>query len=412
MPAARPKILYVVHRVPFPPDKGDRIRAYNLVCQLSRQADIHLVCLADEPVAPGTEENLGRVCDRFAIHPVGFWRRRLGMAGSLLRGESASQGAFASGALGSTIDEWTRHTRFDAVLTSASSMVPYLRGLRAKGVPCVIDLVDVDSEKWLEYSRTKRGPLAWLYHLEHRRLRRLEEQLTSWARAVTLVSEAEADIYRRFGKPGNVAAVANGVDLDYFKPPLVSAESGCVFVGALDYYPNVEGICRFGREIWPQIANQRASITLKLVGRQPTSAVRHLTRIPGVKVPGQVPDVRPYLAASAIVVVPLRIARGMQNKVLEAMAMGKVVVASPEALQGIDATPGVHVIKASTQVEWIDAVVELDKNPALRRRIGTAARQYVEENHRWTTCLEPMSELLGIGPVHVESGILTRSVNE
>jgi sugar transferase (PEP-CTERM/EpsH1 system associated) len=211
-----------------------------------------------------------------------------------------------------------------------------------------------------------------------------------------LVSDAEVGVYKRFCKNGNVVAVPNGVDLDYFKPQSNARESGCVFVGALDYFPNVDGVRWFCHEIWPQIGILRPGMELQLVGRRPGAMVRDLARIANVKVPGQVPDVRPYVANAAIIVVPLRIARGMQNKVLEAMAMAKAVIASPEALEGIDAIPGTHVLKASTPAEWVDAVCKLDGNPLLRRRLGDAARSFVEANHHWDRCLEPMSVVLGI----------------
>src|SRR5262249_31571633 len=151
-------------------------------------------------------------------------------------------------------------------------------------------------------------------------------------RAVTLVSEAEADLYRTFCAPGEVHAATNGVDLDYFRPqPRQAAEQACVFVGALDYRPNVDAACWFCGEVWPEVPRRRPRAQVWLVGRRPTAAVQRLGEVPGVCVVGQVPDVRPYVARAALAVVPLRIARGVQNKVLEAMAMARPVVASPQA---------------------------------------------------------------------------------
>jgi sugar transferase (PEP-CTERM/EpsH1 system associated) len=275
-------------------------------------------------------------------------------------------------------------------------MVPYLRLPELCDVPSVVDLVDVDSEKWLEYSQGQRGPRSWLYRLENRRLRKLEQGLTSWTRAVTLVSDAEADIYRGFCDPGTVSAVPNGVDLDYFQPRPVANESGCVFVGAFDYHPNIDGACWFAREVWPQIVRARPAATLSLVGRRPVSAVRELAAVPGVKVAGQVPDVRPYLSQAAMALVPLRIARGVQNKVLEALAMGKAVIASPPAVEGIHVEPGQHLLTAATPSEWAAAVVRLLDDATLRASLGEAGRRYVEENHRWEHCLEPLGRFLGV----------------
>jgi sugar transferase (PEP-CTERM/EpsH1 system associated) len=264
-----------------------------------------------------------------------------------------------------------------------------------RGVPSVVDLVDVDSQKWLDYAERDRGPRAWLYRTEGRRLRRLEQGLPDWARAVTLVSEAEAEVYRRI-RPGSAAlAVTNGVDLETFRPDLSAPEHGCVFVGALDYRPNVDGACWFCRAVWPEV-RRRVPARLALVGRRPAPAVRRLGREPGVEVIGPVADVRPYLARAAVVVAPLRIARGVQNKVLEALAMGKAVVASPQALEGLRAEPGVHVLAASTPQEWAEAVARLLGDEPLRRQLGAAGRRYVEGHHRWEVCLEPFAEVLGL----------------
>jgi sugar transferase (PEP-CTERM/EpsH1 system associated) len=213
---------------------------------------------------------------------------------------------------------------------------------------------------------------------------------------VTLVSEAEADLYRQIGAHGSILAIANGVDLEYYRPGSVTTEQGCVFVGALDYHPNVDGACWFCREVWPQIHRARPEARMYLVGRRPLPAVRRLAEVPGVEVVGQVPDVRPYLSRSAVAVVPLRLARGVQNKVLEALALCKATVASPQSLTGLRAKHGEHLLAASSASEWVEAVLRLQREPALRRQLGSAGRRYVEEHHQWDRCLEPFLQLMGL----------------
>jgi sugar transferase (PEP-CTERM/EpsH1 system associated) len=275
-------------------------------------------------------------------------------------------------------------------------MVPYLRAEELAGVPAVIDLVDVDSQKWLDYAAAGRGPRAWLHRTEGRRLRRLEQGLPGWARAVTLVGEAEADLYRQFCAPGDVQAITNGVDLDYFRPgPEADGPVG-VFVGALDYLPNVDGAGWFCREVWPEVRRRRPDARFLLVGRRPAPAVRRLADLPGVELVGQVPDVRPHVVRASVAVVPLRIARGVQNKVLEALAMAKPTVASPQTLAGLKARPGTHLLRASSPAEWAQAVLRLFDDAALRHRLGAAGRRYVEENHCWDRCLAPFAPLLGL----------------
>jgi sugar transferase (PEP-CTERM/EpsH1 system associated) len=391
---SRPALLYLIHRVPYPPDKGDRIRNFHLLKYLSRLTAVHLACLADEPVPAETRAALAALCERVAIVPVSWarWPRALW---SLASGRSITEGAFRSARLHSTLATWSGQTRFVACLASASSMAPYLFRSEWQQVPAVIDLVDVDSQKWFDYAAASRWPKAWLYRTEGRRLRRLEQELAAASRALTVVSAVEAGIVRRFCPHAPVHVVTNGVDLDYFRPSAEPEEAACAFVGALDYRPNVEGICWFCREVWPTIHQARPEVVLYIVGRRPAPAVRQLAGVPGVVLAGQVPDVRPYLRRSAVAVVPLHLARGVQNKVLEALAMGKATVASPQALAGVQ-PPGETHRCATTPAEWAGAVLGLLADEPLRRRLGAAGRRYVEEHHCWDRCLEPFGALLGL----------------
>ena len=397
--SGRPHLLYVVHRTPFPPDKGDRIRTYHVLRHLSRRAAVHLACLADEPTAEETVAALRRLCERVAVVPLGP-SRWLRAAWALAGGRTLTEGAFASPALAATLSAWARDTRYTACLASSSGVAPHLRLPGLRDVPAVVDLMDVDSQKWLEYAAASRFPMSWLYRIEGRRLRRTEQSLASWARALTLVSDAEVELFSRFCVAGVAHAIPNGVALDYFRAPVQRpSESGCVFVGALDYRPNVDAACWFCRDVWPEIRRRRPDATLRLVGRRPVAAVRALAAVPGVEVVGQVPDVRPYLATAAVSVNPLRIARGLQNKVLEAMAMEKAVAASPQAVVGLGGGAGTPVLCARTPREWVETVTRLLDQPQERQRLGAEGRRYVEEHHDWKECLRPLEALLGLSAV-------------
>jgi sugar transferase (PEP-CTERM/EpsH1 system associated) len=392
-----PNVLYVVHRVPYPPDKGDRIRAFHLLRFLERRSNVHLACLADEPVEESTVAFLKQRCQRLAIVPTGRWARWWRAIAALGTGRSASEGAFASRALRHTIRAWTKKTRFHAALASSSAMAPYLRLPDLATTSAVVDLVDLDSQKWFDYAQGSRGIKRWLYRVEGSRLRRFERTIACWAHALTLVSEAEAELYRQCCGKGPVYAIGNGVDLDFFAMAPPASEPTCVFVGALDYRPNVEGACWFCREVWPAIRQVRPDARLTLVGRKPVATVRRLVDIAGVTVVGQVPDVRPYLVDAAVVVVPLGIARGIQNKVLEALAMGRATVASAQALEGLKLVPGRDAISATSAREWQEAVVSLLADGRRRRLLGEAGRRYVEQHHRWESCLRPMQQVLSLG---------------
>lgn len=384
-------LLYIAHRTPFPPDKGDRIRNWNVLRFLANRANVHFACLADEPVSEETRQAISDLCIKLKIVPIDC-RRWLRSMASAFMGGTFSEGAFSSPELRRTLKDWARQTRFDAVIVSASSLTPYLCQL--PGLPALVDLVDVDSQKWLDYAAASSFPKSLLYQLEGTRLRRLERDLPAKCKAVLLVSDAEARIYKQYARPGVVMTTTNGVDLDYFKPRDLPQETACTFVGALDYKPNVEGACWFARTVWPSLYRRRPDLRFRVLGRRPSPAIRSLSGYPGIEIVGQVPDVRPWIARSTVVVVPLQIARGVQNKVLEALAMEKAVISSPTALNGLQAVPGEHLLAASSAQEWIETIERLLDDAKLRRRLGTGGRTYVELNHTWDRCLEPLAEIL------------------
>lgn len=387
-------LLLVTHRVPFPPDKGDRIRTYHLLRFLAERASIHLACLTDEPVDSETAQELGRCCVRWEAVPL-RGSSSFRAARTMALGGTASEGAFRSAQLQRVIQSWTSRTRYQAAFASSSGVARYLRIPELEGATRVVDLVDADSRKWLDYAEHARPPKSWLYRIEARRLRRVEVEIGNWANAVTVVSPVEASQLDAAIPAEKVRVIPNGVDLDYYQPS-EEPTSGCVFVGAMDYQPNIDAVCWFAREIWPGIRREHPTEEFRIVGRRPVSEVLALHGRNGVEVIGQVPDVRPSVWRSAVSVAPLRIARGLQNKVLEAMAMGKPVVASPAALAGLGGDGATPAVMASTVAQWIDRVGELVQDQARRRELGLAGREYAEANHDWERCLVPFAELLGL----------------
>lgn len=392
----RPRLLYLVHRVPYPPDKGDRIRAFHILRVLQQHADVDLACLADEPVSDSVATALRGYCRELGIVRLGRWRWARAL-GSHLHGGTITEGAFASSGLRRILRDWTSRFTYSGALASSSALVPYLRMKETSNIPAVIDLVDVDSEKWFDYSAAKGWPRSWLYRLEGRRLRKLEQELVTRARAITLVSDSEAELYRRFCPGTQAHSITNGVDLDFFScADREKCETACVFVGALNYYPNIDAACWFCAEVWPEILRRRPEARFYIVGRRPVRRVRALIRHPGVEVIADAADVRPYLRKAAVAVAPLRIARGLQNKVLEACAMGCAVVASRQALVALKTRPGVHLLCPSSPADWVRIVLDIFDNDMLRRRLGDAGRRFVEENHNWERCLAPFRGLLGL----------------
>lgn len=379
-------ILFVAHRVPYPPDKGDRIRSYHLLAHLARHGPVDLIYPADEPMDNATAEALGRLCRRVEAVPIRRLDRWVRTAWSLLIGRSLTEGYFTSVRLRSMVTQWLKKIQYDTIFCFSSGALPNLSvdGLDNR---LIIDLVDVDSQKWDDYSRRERGPRASIFRLEARRVAELERS-AGRARVVSLATNREAELYRSICPAARVEVVQNGVDLDYYRPVGSFVDTNrLVFVGQLDYHANVISLSWFCRQVWPAIRAAIPTATFRIVGRNPTLTIRQLSEQAGIEVVGSVADVRPELTNARIVVVPLLVARGVQNKVLEAMAMGRAIVASPEALEGISLTLNRDAIAAATVEDWVRSITYLWTDEQGRKVIGEAARRFVECNHRWESTL-------------------------
>lgn len=390
-----PEILYVTHRVPWPPDRGDRIRTWNILKHLSRSADVDLICLADEPVTEETRAALSRVTRRLAIIPHSGRKRYIKGALSLAIGRTVTEGLFDCRNLALTVQQWAQQSQYTGAMASSSGIARYVMEPILDDVPNVwIDLIDVDSQKWIDYAASASLPMSVVYGMEGRRLRKLETRLASECDRLLVVSEAERQLFNDFCPTAPVQAIGNGVDTDYFVPSdrKVTPHS-CVFVGVLDYLPNSDAVKWFSEHIWSEVRARFPDAVFRIVGKNPTSEVLALNDVPGIEVVGPVPDVRPWLHRSACVVVPLRIARGVQNKVLEAMACGRALVCSSSPLKGLAVEPGLHLLQADTVDEWVGALTTVFEDQYRAEELGMAASAWVQINHRWKACLEPLSEL-------------------
>lgn len=400
----RRRVLMLTNRLPYPPDRGDRIRSYHILRTLCDHFDMAVACTSFEPVWLQHHQLLATMAQRVAILPIREQWSRLQGARALLSGAAITPAWYFRIALGEQILQWHEQQPFDAVLTFCSGMIRYARLLtdptgRAARLPVprhVIDLVDVDSAKWLDYAENSWAPLRWLYRTEAKRLRRIEAGRHDRFDAITVTTRAEAEIFRQHvGDHMEPAVVSNGVDLEYFEPQQDKDAKTLLFVGVLDYKPNVDGIAWFVEHVMPRLRQAEPEANLKIVGRQPTQRVLDLDGRPGVEVIGSVPDVRYYLRKASVVIAPLRIARGVQNKVLEAMASSRATVCTAGAARGIDATVGEHLLVADEPDQWVEQIRRLFNDGSLRRGIASAARNLVEQRYDWVSCLQPMVRLLG-----------------
>ena len=388
------KILLVTHRVPYPPNKGDKIRSFHELEFLARRHDIYLGCLAEEGVRKADVETVQAYCKWHAILPNPGKQATLRSLSRLPGGQPLTLPYFWSSQLAARIRDVVQREHVDHALAFSSSMAQYVVDL-----PCrhkVIDFVDVDSEKWRQYAAATSPPFSWVYALEARRMRAYEKSVARRFQHCVFSSSTEVEIFRTFAKGAHAEVIVNGVDYDYFHPNGVDYDRRrVVFCGAMDYYPNVDGVLYFVNEIWPMVRAKVPDAVLCVAGRSPAPEIRALGERPDIDVTGEVADIRPYVQRAAVSVASLRVARGIQNKVLEAMSMGTPVVATPEAREGIDGTSGEHLIVAGALTEFAEAVVDLMQSPTRRRCIGQAGRDLVVEHYRWDARLARLETLLG-----------------
>jgi polysaccharide biosynthesis protein PslH len=379
-------ILFLSHCVPNPPDKGEKIRAFHELTHLAGTHRVHLACLARNPAELSHAEALR---DRCASVDVALLRPSRALATAALRfaaGACLTTSFYGSRELRHRVAALARSTHLDAALVYSAAMAPYA----PPGVPMLLDLVDVDSEKWLQYARVRRP--GFLYGIEGRRLRRLERVFTGEAACGLLTTRHEMEILRRFAPAARVRCMENGVDFEYFDPactpagPTLEGRRFLVFVGAMDYYPNADAVEWFAGRALPLLRRHVPDLEFFIVGRAPTPGVRELANLPGVHVTGAVPDVRPYLKASLAAVAPLRIARGVQNKVLEALAMGKRVMASRDVCDTLEPLPA-GVIPCHSELDYLRALeAAAGESPEIR----SAAR----ERFCWDRNMQVLSEEL------------------
>ena len=400
------EILMLAHRIPFPPDRGDKIRSHHILKKLVRMAPVHVACFADTDADLAEEVELAAVA-----HSYRLIRRAKSLftagAQALLMHRPVSLTAFHDPGLADYVKRLLATGRVRTIYVFSGQMAQYVPADFTGRL--VIDFVDVDSAKFEAYAARHRGPMGWLYAREARLLSAEEQRQAARADAVLLVSHAEADLFASRMPPGaatQVRVLGNGVDADAYDPAQQFAATPMaghgaprlIFTGQMDYPPNIEAAMRMARRIMPLVRAQCPEASFHVVGRQAGEKVLALDGLHGTKVWGEVADIRPWLRAADMAVVPLDIARGVQNKVLEAMAMGLPVVASHAAATGINAIAGHHFMVADNDTAIAAAVVSLARDPHLMFRMGQEGRRFVIEHQGWQRVLAPLAGLLSSAP--------------
>ena len=391
------RILFLAHRVPFPPNKGDKIRAFHELRHLARSHEIWLGAPADDPADIEHLEAATRDFRGAYFGHVGPWQTSLNLAGAAFSGAPLSVRRFYHPGLARWCRRVLTEVQPDLVFVFSSAAAQFVQGRLSGETRLITDFVDADAEKWRAYEAASQGPKRWLYGAEFRRLVRYEAEIASLSAANLFVSQTERSIFSRLVPMATgLHVVPNGVDTDFFQP---RAEFGAVkpgsivFSGTMDYKPNIEAVSWFAGDILPLIRRRIPDAHLNIVGAKPASAVLALGARDGITVTGSVPDMRPWLQRAQVIVTPLKIARGIQNKVLEGMAMAKPVVTTPEALDGITAAPGRDLLVASGAAEFADQVVTVLAGKA-PENLGANARAAVIAHHSWAHHLGRLDELI------------------
>ena len=399
------EILFLAHRSPWPPDKGDKIRSWNLLRHLARHHRVRLGAFVDDSADACAAVELRRVCAEVFLRPLGRLRKACRAGFGLLRGLPLSVAAWGDPAMRRWVND--RLAQVDLAFAFSSQTAAFLLDAAVRR-PWLLDLVDCDSEKWRDYARTTHGPRHVLFAREAELLLAFERRAVAAATRTFLVTRAEAEVLIRRAPEtaARLAVLENGVDATRFSleprdpdPWGEPAVPRLVFTGVMDYPPNVDAVRWFVGAVFPELRRRVGRVRLAIVGARPARDVARLADPPDLLVTGRVPDVRPWLGRADVAVAPLRIARGVQNKVLEAMAMARPVVATPQAAEGLHAEPGRDILVAADAAGFAMAITGLLRDPARAAAIGAAGRAYVRRAHDWSTTLAPLdvtiSALLG-----------------
>ena len=392
-------LLFLAHRIPYPPNKGDKIRSYHFLKGLSAKYNIHLATFIDDPEDWVYVDKVKAITQDSLFININPTVAKIKSLSGLLTNKALTLPYYQSSQMQVWVNKTIEENNIEKVFIFSSAMAQYVH--KHKNLDIIIDFVDVDSDKWVQYSQKAKWPMNWVYKREAKRLLEFDSKIAELAKMNIFVSQEESLLFNRLieGKDVAVSYVNNGVDTNYFNPndlykrPYPEDKQIVVFTGAMDYWANVDAVTWFVNEVFPLIRQQRKDTQFYIVGSKPTKEVLELANNDGVFVTGRVDDIRPYLFFSDVVVAPLLIARGIQNKVLEAMSMGRRVVATPQAIEGINISDQAVSIEKNREGFCQQVLLALNKSKASQD--VNENRYFVEKNFSWDTSLERLTQMIG-----------------
>jgi len=395
-------LLYLVHRIPYPPNKGDKVRSFNLLKSLSNKYDVHLGAFVDSSDDWQYAEKLNKYCKQVKLEKLRPGLSKLKSLKGFFTGDALSVQYYKSYSFQKWVNETIENYDIEHVVVYSSTMAQYVSGdSKEKIHRRVADFVDVDSDKWRQYSMNKNPPMSWVYQREARKLLEYEQNIAKTFNATLFVSKAEMLDFNKISPASNHqhGFYNNGVDTEYFDPalnhinPYEPGVEPIVFTGAMNYWANIDAVTWFAKQIFPGIKKNYPNVRFYIVGISPADEVRKLEKNPDIIVTGKVDDIRPYIRHASIIVAPLRIARGIQNKVLEAMAMSRPIVATKSALDGISLCENYAPYCANDESDFIDKCTYILKQP-IEQRMVTEARKCLLDNYNWDKNLQVLDGYL------------------
>jgi sugar transferase (PEP-CTERM/EpsH1 system associated) len=396
------RILFLCHRIPYPPNKGDKIRTFHQLRAIAARHEVDLFTLSDQAVDPAHVSALSAYCRKITVSRLHPGWARLRALPFLFTRMPLTLPYFYSRELEVEIRRAIGERSYDRIFVYCSAMGQYVEG--TEQIPMVMDLVDVDSDKWMQYAAVTRFPFSAMYRREGTRLREYEREICKKFSRVLVSTEREAQLLRRISPDAPAQVIPNGVDTDFFRCAAASTESTgptVVFTGDMSYFPNEDAVTFFALKVLPMIRQSLPNARFIIVGRDPSRNVRRLEKIEGVEVTGFVPDVRTYLAKAQVAVAPFSIAAGIQNKILEALAYGLPVVATSRAVQGLSKGVAEIVEKGNDAEELAAKTVRLLSDSQFARAKGIEGRRRVTAEYNWVHALEGVLQWLE-NPVRTE----------
>ncbi|MCX5680466.1 MAG: TIGR03087 family PEP-CTERM/XrtA system glycosyltransferase [Candidatus Omnitrophica bacterium] len=386
-------ILFITHRVPYPPNKGEKIRAFYFIRHLSEKHRIFLYSLCDDKNDLKYREELKKYCvgvNLYCIHPLSA---RINALMRLFTRYPVTFGYFWSARMKRDIRKKVNEKEIDLVFASSSSTAQYALDIDLK--PKIIDFIDMDSDKWAVFAKTSIPPFSSVYALESNRIRKWEKSINEIFTSSIVTTEDERKKLEAVDPRGKekTHVIANGIDLDYFIPQVKEpAYKNLIFTGQMDYLPNIDAVKYFYKDILPLIRRKVPDIRFFIVGRNPSLSIKNSCG--EAVVTGEVNDIRPYLTEAAVFVAPLRISFGIPNKVLQAMALGIPVVATSQILRAIRAVPERDILIGDTPEEFARKVIELLGDKVKRDAISKNATKYIKDNHNWKKNLSILDNIV------------------